>query len=149
MLRCPVHLQINCSHLEVIEMERRRGSLLASNDMFWFILGWNFWDWECISLTNSGCYRKSIIICIIQHVQKRHACWQFVGIWVCWGELTYSKSVILVISYLAFVFFTLAIVIVMCNPQESMWAIICHQYTICIFHLQFHLGQDDDWEQPA
>jgi len=44
-----------------------------------------------------------------------------------------SRSVMLVISYLAFVVFTLVIAIIIDSPQESVWAVICHQYTISYF----------------
>lgn len=69
---------------------------------------------------------------------------------ICWdlsvlGNLTDSKSVILVISYLAFVFFTLAIVIIMCNPWNLCGLQSASSAPFCIFYLQFYLGQDDDW----
>lgn len=111
----------------------KAGFLLAFTDMVWFILGWNFWDCKCITLTNSGCYRKYMMVCITLHVQKKDAYWLFPGIWVCWGKLMDSRGVILVTSYLAFVISTPVVVIIMYSPQESVWAVICHQYTILYF----------------
>lgn len=127
----------------------REGFLLAFAYIIWFILGWNFWEWGCITLTNSGCYRKYRIIWVILHIQTRPEYWQLPG--KCWGkrlrEGCWDTCIVrLVISCLVFVTFTLAIVIIMCSLQEPVWAVTSAPF--CTFHLQFHLGQDDVWEQP-
>lgn len=44
-----------------------------------------------------------------------------------------SKCVILVISYLGFVVFTIVIVTIMYSHWEFAWAVICYQYTILYF----------------
>lgn len=65
--------------------------------------------------------------------------------WSVGGRVLGHCTVIPVISCLAFVTFTLAVVIIMCSLQESVWAVT--SMPLCIFHLQFHLGQDYVWEQ--
>lgn len=62
----------------------------------------------------------------------------------CWGKNAGTTCIVIqVISCLVIVPFTLAIAIVMCSLQESVWAVTSIPF--CIFHLQLHLGQDNAW----
>lgn len=93
-----------------------------------------------VAIENVGLSELSYIYNIGQHTAG------FMGL-EGWGKLMDTCLVVLVISCLAFVTFTLAIVIIMCSLQEFVWAVIT-RIPFCIFRLLFHLGQDDAWEQP-
>lgn len=109
----------------------REGFLLAFADIVWFILGWNFWDWECITLTNSGCYRKCRIIWAILHIWNRPEYWQLPGTGVLGHLCCYTYDFMSCICRI----YSLIFMHLLFNNYVSSSGICvgCHQHTILYF----------------